>query len=340
MKGEAGGPSANRLRRNPMLRHDWMIVSNEARSAFSSWTDRLTALAVVAITLAAPRAFLSDQSFITAASAVGAFAALIGAGAARIVQHRLAFHAREGALAAEALSREASRRYILCAHALLLAIVATGALVSRLDMLPLALAGYIAGAGIGHAVAALLPGLAPRRLPSLRAWSVLLQRPIAGALAALAFLLLLLPARTLDPGSAAALAGVAAAGAALALTAVDDDIVRFMTLSGYGGASILWRRARPLLLFLLLTVPACLLLAQRPAALIVAGIGLVALTLMAARILAYRIYSRRVADTLVGIGLVVALVAGFMAPLLLPLFFLLLLRHLCRRSASATWLLA
>src|SRR5215203_888029 len=87
-----------------LLRHDRMIVANELRSALSSWSDRLIALAALLIALVAVRSALSQRPLIFAATAVAALATAVGAGAARMIERRVDFHSRVGVLAADALA--------------------------------------------------------------------------------------------------------------------------------------------------------------------------------------------------------------------------------------------
>ena len=68
-----------------------------------------------------------------------------------------------------------------------------------------------------------------------------------------------------------------------------------------------------------------------------AGVGTAALTLMAARILAYRVHDRRIADVLLGICVVICILTGVTFPPALPLIVLAVLWVLAHRSARATW---
>jgi hypothetical protein len=70
-----------------LLRHDGTIVINEMRSVFSSWTDRLLAIAILPIALVAIHRSLAHRPLVVAASVVSALAVIVGGGVARLI-HR------------------------------------------------------------------------------------------------------------------------------------------------------------------------------------------------------------------------------------------------------------
>lgn len=324
-----------------LLRHDRLIVANELRSAFSRWSDRLIAIAVLAIALAALRSSLSARPFILAAAAVAVFAAVAGAGAARIIERRLAFHAEDGVIAADALAGSARRHFVLSVHLPVCGVVTLCTAISRPMTALLVPFAYLAGAGLCHLAHRLAGGGgARRRALFFRPATRLLQRPAAGAVAAIAAIAPQLLLQSIGAGPLAAFVGLVSGVAALLLTSLDHDVVRFMSASGYRAGRIIALHVRPLLVFLALTVPASLILSGRLAAIVVIGIVLAAFLLMTARILAYRAYSKRTADTAVSAGVAFTCFAGFMMPMLLPLVAAAILWHLQRRSAPATWLLA
>lgn len=323
-----------------LLRHDRMIVANELRSAFASWTDRLVALAVILIALAAVRASLSDRPFVLAATAVAALGAVAGAGAAWMIDRRLDFHAQDGVIAADALTDRARRHYILSIHAPVCGMVTLCAGIGRpmaAFLVPLA---YLIGAGACHIARRLaIPGGGQPRSSRLRAARRVLQRPISGAVAAIPAVLPLLLLESIDPGPLAAFAGLVSTVAVMLLTMVDYNTVRFMSASGYRSGRIIGIHGRSLLVFIVLSVPAALALSDGLAAIVISGVGIVAFMLMTARILAYRIHSKRAADTAVSICVAVVAFTGFAMPMLLPFVVIAILWHLHRRSAPATWLL-
>lgn len=322
-----------------LLRHDRMIVANELRSAFFSWRDKLIALAVLVVALVAVRSALSHRPLIFAATAIAALATATGAATARVIERRLDFHSQDGVLAADALAKDARWHYALPIHALACAIVTVCAVIGRPKAAVLATIGYLIGAGISHVVCrVVLTNATPRRSLSLRAIRHLLQRPISGALAAIPVVLPLLLLRSIEPGQMATVIGLLSATAALLLTMVDHNVVRFMTESGYPAGRIIGIHARSLLIFLILTVPASLALSDRLVAIVIFGVVLAALIFMTSRILAYRIHSKRTADTLVSIcG--IACLTGVAMPMLLPVVVIAILWQLHRRAVPVTWLL-
>lgn len=322
-----------------LLRHDGMIVANELRSAFFSWRDRLIAIAVLVVALVAISSALSHRPFIFAATAIVALATAIGAGAARVIERRLDFHAEHGVLAADALTPDVRRHYALTIHVLVSAIVTLCAAVARPAAAVLAPIGYLVGAGISHVVfRVVLTDASPRPSFSLRATTRLLQRPVSGALAAIAIVLPLLLLRSIEPGQVATVVGLVSVIAVLTLTMLDYNVVRFMTESGYSAVQIIAIRARAVLIFLILTIVATLLLADTFVAIVVFGVVLAALIFMTSRMLAYRIYSKRTADTLISICAIVCL-SGVAMPMLLPVVVLAILWQLYRQAVRVTWLL-
>ena len=88
----------------------------------------------------------------------------------------------------------------------------------------------------------------------------------------------------------AAIIGLVSTVAALLLTMVDHNVVRFMTESGYPAVRIIGIHARSLLIFLILTVVASLVLSNTLVAIVLFGVVMTALIFLTSRILAYRIH--------------------------------------------------
>lgn len=325
-------------RADKLSRHDRTIVVNELRWAFSSWTDRLIALIVVVVAVAGSRSALSAQPWRVAAAIVAMLAAAVGVGAARIVRRRLDFHAHDGIIAADALSRRSRRRYATAFHATALCLIIGLALMARPGIVVAAVVGYLAGAGVGHVANRSVGWRGSGRSAFARRVAALLQRPVAGVAAAVPFVALLVLGRSIETGRLAALAGGISAITVLSLTTVDDAVVRFMTWSGFRAVTIIARRARAALIYLLLLVPAGLTVSVG-LALVVLVVVLAALALMATRILVYRIHAKRAADMIVSICAAVVGFAGVMAPMIAPLVVITIFVHLGRRSAPATWML-
>ncbi len=329
-------------RRNAgLLRHDGMIVANEMRAALSSWSDWLIALVVVVSALAAARSALSPRPFLFAATAIAALATAVGARAAWMIEGRLAFHAEDGVLAADAWAEPVRWHYALSVHAWVCVVVTICALIGRPTAAVLAPIGYLIGAGMSHVARRVVPtGESPRRSSPFRGIGPRLQRPIAGAVAAVPVVLVLLLFRSIEPERMAILMLPLSAVAALVLTMLDHHVVRFMTESGYSAGRIIGVHARSLLIFLIPTLVASLVWSDRVVTIVIIGVVLTALTFMMSRILAYRIHSKRTADTLVSLGAGLVSLTAFAMPMLLPLVVVAILWRLHRRSRPVTWLLA
>lgn len=252
---------------------------------------------------------------------------------------RMDFHSQDGVLAAQALADDARRHYAMFVHALVLGLVTVCAVIGRPAATVLAPVGYLIGASISHVVwRVTITDASARRSLSLRAIRRLLQRPVAGVVAASPAVLPLLLLRSIEPGQMATIIGLLSATAALLLTMVDHSVVRFMTESGYSAGRIIGIHARPLLMFLVLTVPASLILSDRLVTLVLCGVAVAALIFMTSRVLAYRVYSKRTADTLVSICGIVCL-SGVAMPMVLPVVVFAILWQLYRRAVPVTWLL-
>ncbi len=329
---------------NSLFRYDATIIRNEANAAFPRWTDRLLGLALLAIALAMARAALEDRAFIVAASAVATLALLTGAATARLIERRLAFHAYDGVLAADALIPTTRRHYALACHAIALAGTALVALAARPPLFAVAMAGYLAGAMVGHLARYLGERFATARLVGQRPFDSRalwrwLERPAAGAAGAVPLLFILVATSRGETAAAPVLAALVTAITVLALTAVDDGVVRFMTLSGHSAWTIVARRARGTLVFTLFAMPICLATATPLVAGLVGAVAAAGLLLMATRILAYRIHARRTADLVVGGCAMVVIVSGAAMPMLLPFVAAAILWQLSRRAGAVTWLL-
>ncbi len=327
--------------RAPLFRHDSRIAKNSLRSTLAGRGDQLFVAAVTVVALAALHHLLSGRPLAVVISLALGASALCGLGVAGLVHRRLEFQASDGSLAAQALCPEARRDYSLALHLVSVAPVMIIALIAKPEAMLAAPFGYLAGALAGHGVRAILPTgdvRAKGRMPlGVQAF---LNRPVSGAVVGGLLCLTLPLLGEFDPVRGAVFAGIMVGVAALALTTVDDAVVRFMTLSGYTAERIVWLQARPLLLCLALSLPAALVLSLSLAALAMAGVGVAALVLMAARILAYRVHGRRVADVVLGLCVAVCGVVGLTFPPALPLVGLAVLGVLARRSIPATWRLS
>ena len=325
-----------------LLRYDALIAVNATRATFSTWHDRLIAATMLLFALAAVRSWLLDRPWSIAAAAAGGAGVLIGLTAGRQIAARLAFHAFDGPLAADALHPAARRHYLIGWHVTGLALLAIMTVVARPSLLIAGLASYPVGALIGHGmggVAMAGPGAGRAGFGRvLRSW---IQRPPVGiAAGAILLLSLSLTARWLDADALVVVAGIEAALSLLALTVVDDRSVRFLTIAGQDGWRIVGRQARGAMLFAGVAVPVCAFASGPVVAGVVAAISIVALLLMAMRILAYRIHDKRFADLVVSMLTAVLTLTAVTMPITLPIVVTVILWKLQRRAAPRTWLLA
>jgi hypothetical protein len=318
-----------------------MILANQAHAALAAWRDRLTALAVAIVACAALKGWLASRTYFEAAIILAGAGAGVGFTAERLISARLRFHAFDGAFAEDAARQGPRLRYMGLWHLAALAAIGALAIVARPTLGLVALPGYLAGALAGYAGDVLFE---PRRLgrgaPIVRAAGARLRQPAAGALAALAVLALLLATRGMEPGDRLAIAGVLGAVAGLLLTTLDDAAIRYLTVSGRGSWAIVGIHSRSVLIFAPIAILACLASSAPAAAGVIGAVAALCWMLMALRILAYRLYTKRLAETIVtavaGLIGVTAVAAPFLAPLVLAAA----LWQLHRRSAGRTWLLA
>ncbi|WP_188053183.1 hypothetical protein [Sphingosinithalassobacter sp. CS137] len=326
---------------NRLVRQDRLIALNTIRATFAGWHDRAIAALMLLAALAVAHAWFADRPWRVAAwTALGA-GTLIGTGAGRLVEGRLAFHAFDGLLAADALHPQTRRRYMTAWHGVGLTLLAVTTLVVRPSLLVVSVPAYLAGvliAGLtgGVRMPKRIVGMArPGR--TLRAWS---HRPIAGVAAATVLLLLLLPARTLGTNALMAVVGIASVLLTLTLTSIDDAIVRFMTVAGHGSRRIIVRHAKGMASFLAITVPGCWAWLGPIAGGIVVATGGAMLLLLTLRVLAYRLHTKRFADFLVSILAGLLMLVAYSMPVALPVLALAMLWQLQRRGRTKTWLLA
>lgn len=323
-----------------LLRHDGRILANALRATFRPWHDRLTAAVAILLLLAGLRSGLGDQAWSLALWIAGAAGFMSGLLAGRSVAMRLAFHAADGVLAADALRGRERRHYAVAWQAVGLGALAIVTLAVRPALLIVTLPAYLAGALIGHASRGVgLSALAMGRARLGRAVLAWLRRPAAGMAGAVVLILAAAGAAMLGEAAMLPFIGVVTVLLVLALTTVDDGAVRFMTLSGHGAWRIVARHSRSLLLLLAVAVPALWLGLGGAAAALAGGLAGVGWLLMTLRILAYRLYGKRLAD------LFVSAAAGMLAfltltlPLLLPVMAGVILWRLHRDASPRTWLI-
>ena len=327
-----------------LFEYDRRIVVNDIRATFAHWQDRLTAVVGLLIIIMGVRTWFAERPWTVAAWAGLAASGIVGITAGRLIVSRLAFHAVDGSLAADALHLPTRRRYIIAWHAIGLVLLAVVTLVARPPLVFVSLPGYVASALIGGgSFGFAITGL-PMRKPRygepgrmIRSWA---QRPRAGIVGAAILTLSLVSLTSLLSSNAMMLlAGIEAAMLVLALTVVDDGIVRFLTIAGHSSWRIIARQAQGAMLFVGLAAPVCAFAFGAVAAGIVATVSAAALLLMAMRILAYRLHGKRSADFLVSILTAFLILVAYSMPFLVPVVAIAIVWQLQRRAATKTWML-
>lgn len=336
MAGRIGSPAGSRL-----FGYDLKIAVNSLRTTFARWRDRVSAVATLALALLFVRSWLAGQAWGIAAATILGIGFAAGVLAGRSIAARVAFHSSDGVLAADALRAGMRWRYIAGWHLAGLAVSLAATLVIGAALSGEAVAGYLGGALCGHLTAGVawqrvLKG--GRRFGLLRSW---LRRPGAGLAGAFVLLLSLsLAVRSVGREDLAIIAGLETGAIALALTALENGVIRFMALTGRSPPAIVRHHARGTLLFLGIGAPACLIgFGPAPAAAVLV-VSAAALLLMVLRILAYQVSTKRVADLLVSLLAAILIATAFYAPVLLPFLLVATLWRLGRRAAGMTWLVA
>lgn len=325
---------------NRLFRHDRRIAINTARANFAGWNDRLIAGAVLFLALAVVHAWAGDQPWKTAAWAACGVGVVAGIGASRILAARIAFHSFDGLLAADAVQPSLCRRYSVAWHGIGIATLAAVTLIARPSLIIVSAPAYIAGvlvAGGAGRLAVRRMAARPALGRTIRRW---LHRPRAGVAAAAILLLTLVPAQALETKGQLAVIGIEAVLLALALTVVEQDIVRFRSGSGHGPWRIVLGYSLALLLFAGIAVPVCWLVMGPAAASIVLAASAAMLLLLAMRVLAYCAHGKRFADILVSMLIGLLALTAYSMIVLLPFVAIAVLWQLQRRAAAKTWLLA
>lgn len=326
---------------NRLFRHDRMIAWNAVRATFTGWRDRVIAALILFAVLATARTWAADQPWTVAAWAALVGGAVIGIAVGQLVAARLAFHAFDGLLAADALHPSMRKSCRAAWHGVGLALLAVTTLIVRPSLLMVTTPAYLAGVlvaewigGLGMSQA-VFGTMRPRW--RVRAWS---HRPVTGISGAIILLLSLLPARTLGANAQMAVVGVETMLFALLLTNVDDAVVRFMTIAGHGSQRIVARHVGGLASFSAVGVTGCWFLIGPVAVGIFAATSAAMVLLLALRVFAYRLHAKRFADLLVSILAGLLLLVAYSLPPALPILVLAMLWHLQRRTRTKTWLLA
>ncbi len=325
-----------------LAKHDSAIVLSALRNLRGRVIDGLTLLVLVPLLALFARAWLAglpdDHRDIVAFAAAPLLAILL----AKALIERLWFHRMDGIVASYAQRPREGIAFVT----LLLGGIAIG-------LGALSLLGFVDPGGMVLGVCSGLPAgllfpflrehvrrwwrrVAPKPLLSLSRTRPLLTRAAALSLG-VGIVSLIMPSRFYLDSIAT---GCYALAVILLTAPVDARVVRYMTLVGHDGASLL-RHWLPIQLALLWPAALVLVAGQTwiPAGVtVVAAVALPALT--ALRIFAYRALSRLAADWAVAIVIIAAVYAGVTAPPIGPVIVFGAIVWLARRGAGARWLLA
>lgn len=322
-----------------LFAHDFSILATTIRATFA-WRDRVAAIIVLALLIAALRALISGHpENIVQAGALG-IGMMIGVMVERVVLSRLSFHATDGMLGGDALEPRLCRRYAALCHGI--GIVGLTILVAMIGVwliLPV-LIGYLCGSAFGHGLAGLkVQGFPVRHWirrwrRTARAWT---RRGVAGIAGAVLVTVLLLPFAGME-GLASLFAAVSvAAVVALAITSVDHGTVRFMAMSGYGVWAALRVHLLPGAWFLVFAVLLGAIIHGPAIGTAIAGITIAALSLQALRVLAYHLHSKQFGDWLVALLIGIVALVALSLPFLVPVLLAIVFWHLHRRASASTW---
>lgn len=326
-----------------LAKHDAAIALSLVRELRGRLIDVLTLLVLVPLLALFVRQWLARLP--DDPREMGAFAAasLLAALLAKALIERRWFHRMDGIVASYA---QRPREGIAFVAPLLLGGIAIG--VGALALLGLVDPGAMAlGVCSGLPAGLLFPFVrehvrrwwrrfATRHLRSLTRTPFSLTRAVALSIG-VSVVGLIMPSRLyLD----AIATGFYALAVILLTAPVDARVVRYMTLVGHGGASLL-RHWLPIQLSLLWPASLVLLAGQAWVPAGVAAVVTIALPVLTAlRIFAYRALSRLAADWAVAIVIIAAVYAGVTAPPLGPLIIVGAIVWLARHGAGARWLLA
>jgi hypothetical protein len=329
--------------RHALAKHDAAIVLSVLRGLSGRVVDGVTLLVVVPVLALFARAWLAALPDELRALAGFGASSLIATLLAKGLIERLWFHQADGVLARDAQRPSDAAAFLA---PLIFAGIAMG--LGALAVLGLAdPGGMVMGVCSGLPAGALLPFVrehlrrwwrrfAPQNLRSLTQTRLPLAKA-AGLSVAVGIASLSLPSEYyLD----AIAVGVYGLGVILLTAGVDARVVRYMTLVGHNGASLL-RHWLPIQLALLWPAAIVLLAAQAWVPASVTVLIAVALPVVTAlRIFAYRAFSRLIADWAVGIVILGAVYVGLTLPPLGPAIIGAALVWLARHGAGSRWLLA
>lgn len=320
--------------------HDLLIIFNVVRKSLARWGDGLTLVLGIPLLILVSRAWLEslpDHRTHHIATGVLFFATF---GLARLARERIEYHRSEGALARQALKPSGARFYLLVLIGSGLAMLAGIFLLMGLQIpatwLMAAPFGLAAGCAWHWVWGSSL--LAPRS-GWMRMRGRLVGRPVLVAIVGIMTgVVLVILDRIVGDTGMAVLTALLSLVAITILSAVDASKVRFMAQVGYSAPRTLaLHLSLPLVFIATLLLP--MLLAQQTfLSVVTAGVGGPVIAVTVTRVLAYRIYDRRIADWVCTLLLTVVALAAIPTLFAAPFVFLLGLGWLGRKSSRVTWL--
>lgn len=326
-----------------IMRHELLLIFNDARGAFSGWSNLLTLLVAVPILLLAARSWFAEVPADQAGFVIALFGFAVGLSATHLLAERVQYHQTLGMLAEEALAV----RSALAPFAILLAMAV---------ILAAGLAGLVHPSGLGYFLAAAGAGIAARGLLLI----VLSASSSGGNYNALSRALLRLAgdwcsglllglAVALSAAAGSALLAKEASMAlalllpcipALALASLDAGSMRFLAQSGFSPWQAIRKHARALVVFGGTIVPVYAMTTDLVTAAFAGGLVIVVLLVMIVRLLCYRLYPKRLADFTASILLIAVILAGIAVPLLAPVVFAVPVVRLWGMASNSTWRIA
>lgn len=322
------------------VRHDWWIANNLIRAAFARWSDRLTLALGLPILLMLGHSWFAGLPKNTSALIIQAGSFAIAFSLSRGVMARLEYHRTVGVLAIDALQSSLAFKYVLSLVGCGLLGAATT--VSAMDMraFPLCLASLLAGAICGSIAGYAGSGFGAAK--PIHNFSLTigmsLKSPVAAIALAAALGAVSLPVTMAYTHMAAmATQGLAGLAFSLALSRVDHAAIRFMAQSGYSPSRTVFIQTRALAAFVGLGALVGYTLLGSPGAAMLLAIGTIVLLISVVRILAFRIYSKRVAEWVVALFLGAIAVTTYTFPLMLPLAAGMAVWWLWRAARLTTW---
>lgn len=326
---------------NTLVRHDGQIVVNQIRRIFGRWQDGLL---ISLFFLAFPpmlKVLFADRPWTVIAGAALAGGLGCGMVVGRLVSERLVYHIDHGVLAADALHRSIRLFYGGVWHGLAMTTLAVLTLIVRPSTLLIGLFGYVAG-GLWVLLIAIIWKASPVVSRMRLGFNLLdaCHRPGTGIAAALILLLSLLSMRERGTDSMMTVAVILTVLCTLALTAVNDRVIRFMSTVGLGTRSTMAHHVKGLVVFVALAVTSCWLVITPAVAGAVFAISASALLLLAFRILTYSLYNRRLAELVLFVTTGLLTLLAFTVPVAMPFCVVAVLWRLQRKSVAKRWLLA